>query len=340
MNKKNLFLVVGILLISIILSLFIFKDKIASIIDDHRVVLEVNGEQVTKREYKIRFNALKENAIQFSSRTDILDQVFNGKTYRELLKDELFTILTEELLCLQEARKRNINLTKQEEEEIKKYIQELKANEEMRGYFNQYLRKIDSDENHFYRDLYKTRLINKLYSSITSKTTVSDSEIVNYYNTNKNQFKKRKIIDIFLKVENEEEDARKREIANKIVSELKKGENFEKIGQKYSEDDSASTTKGIIDYFRKGEKEAEYGSVFEEEVFKLAVGQISNVIKTVKGYHIVKVLDEKYMPLDEVKEEIQSKLMKQKKDEAFRLYIENLKKLSKINVYKDRTKDL
>lgn len=229
MNKKNLFLVVGILLISIILSLFIFKDKIASIIDDHRVVLEVNGEQVTKREYKIRFNALKENAIQFSSRTDILDQVFNGKTYRELLKDELFTILTEELLCLQEARKRNINLTKQEEEEIKKYIQELKANEEMRGYFNQYLRKIDSDENHFYRDLYKTRLINKLYSSITSKTTVSDSEIVNYYNTNKNQFKKRKIIDIFLKVENEEEDARKREIANKIVSELKKGENFEKL---------------------------------------------------------------------------------------------------------------
>lgn len=75
-------------------------------------------------------------------------------------------------------------------------------------------------------------------------------------------------------------------------------------------------------------------------MFKLAVGQISNVIKTVKGYHIVKVLDEKYMPLDEVKEEIQSKLMKQKKDEAFRLYIENLKKLSKINVYKDRTKDL
>lgn len=195
----------------------------------------------------------------------------------------------------------------------------------MRGYFNQYLRKINSDENHFYRDLYKTRLINKLYSSITSKTTVSDSEIINYYNTNKNQFKKRKIIDIFLKVENEEEDARKREIANKIVSELKKGESFEKLVKKYSEDDGASTTKGIIDYFRKGEKEAEYGSVFEEEVFKLAVGQISNVIKTVKGYHIVKVLDEKYMPLDEVKEEIQSKLMKQKKDEAFRLYIENLK---------------
>ncbi|ADL42946.1 PpiC-type peptidyl-prolyl cis-trans isomerase [Caldicellulosiruptor obsidiansis OB47] len=330
----------GILLISIILSLFIFKGKIARIIDDHKVVLEVNGEQVTKREYKIRFNTLKENAIQFSSRADILDQVFNGKTYRELLKDELFTILTEELLCLQDARRRNIYLTKQEEEEIKKYIEELKANEEMRSYFNQYLRKIGSDENHFYRDLHKTRIINKLYSSITSKTTVSDSEIVNYYNTNKNQFKKIKIMDIFLKVENEEEDVQKREIANKIVSELKKGEDFEKLVKKYTEDESVGITKGIIDYFRKGEKEAEYGSVFEEEVFKLAVGQVSNIIKTIKGYHIVKVLDEKYMPLDEVKGEIQSKLMKQKKDQVFRLYIENLKKSSKINVYKDRTKDL
>ncbi|AZT90843.1 peptidylprolyl isomerase [Caldicellulosiruptor changbaiensis] len=340
MNRKSLILITGIIFVSIILLLFILKDHIVKLIDDNKVVLEVNGDQITKREYKIRFNTLKENAIQFSSRTDILDQVFNGKTYRELLKDELFRILIEELLCLQEARRKNIYLTRQEEDEIRKYIEELKRNMEMRNYFNQYLRKIGSDENHFYRDLQKTRIINKLYKYVTERITLSDSEVIKYYNANKSQFRKIKVMDIFLRVENAEEDAKKRKVANEVISELKRGEDFEKLVKKYSEVESLDGKKGIIDYFRKGEKEAQYGSVFEEEVFKLAVGQISNVIKTVNGYHIVKVIDEKYMPFDEVKGEIQTKLIKQKKDEVFKSYIENLKKMSKINIYKDRVKDL
>lgn len=338
-NKNKTYVILGILFISIIIIL-VFRKSVTKAIDDNKVVLEVNNDHVIKREYKIRFNALKENAIQFSSRTDILDQVVNGKKYKELLKNELITILTEELLCLQEAKRRNIHLTKQEENEIRKYIEDLKANNGMKNYFSQYLKKIGSNEKHFYEDLYKTRVINKLYATITTKVVIDDSDLQNYYNTNKDEFQKVKIIDIFLKVDKKKDDPKKNELAKKAISELQKGTKFEDLVKRYSEDENTRANNGVIDYFRKGEKEAQYGSVFEEEVFKLSVGQTSNVIKTINGYHIVKVLDKKHIPFKEVRDEIHSKLLKQKKDEFFKLYIENLKNSARINIYKDKVSDL
>jgi len=335
-KKKNIiFLTLSVLIVLILLTFAVFKDEVKKIYEDYKIVVEVNEDRVTLREYKIRYNTLKENAIQFSSRTDILDQVFNGKTYRELLKENLFNVLIEELLCLQEAKKRNITLTAKEKNELKKYIDDIKSNSETNSYFVQYLKKIGSDEKHFFEDLCKTRIVNKVYNLVTNKITVEDKEIMEYYNTNKSNFRKIKVLDIFLKVNNETENIQKKKIADKIILELKNGKEFEYLLNKYLEYNALKDKNGLIDYFRRGEKESEFGSNFENEVFKLSIGQVSDVIKTLNGYHIVKIIGEKYMSIEEVKDELRYNLLRIKKEEFFKSYLENLKKNSKIKIYNE-----
>ncbi|WAM33206.1 peptidylprolyl isomerase [Caldicellulosiruptor morganii] len=340
MRKGRIFKFVFLALILICGLLVLFRENIKNFIDNNRVVLVVNDTQIRKNEYKIRYNTLKENAIQFSSRQDILDQVINGKKYRDLLKDELFDVLIEETLCLQEIKRRNITLSSEEKKEVDKYISDIKSNSEMLKYFNEYLKKIGSDENRFRKDLEKTRLINKLYSAVTQKVTVGDSEIKDYYMKNINAYKKVKIYDIFLEVKNGSEEAEKRKLAEKLIKEIKNGADISELAKKYSDDAITKKNGGIIDYFRRGEKEQSYGSVFEEEVFKLSKGELSNIIKTNLGYHIVKVIDVKTIPLEEVKDEIRSIVLKNKKNEVFNLFLKNLKESSKIKVFKEKVSEL
>lgn len=93
---------------------------------------------------------------------------------------------------------------------------------------------------------------------------------------------------ILLKTEGKS-DAEVRAKAEQVLKEVTAGGDFAALAKKYSEDESNAQEGGDLDYFSRGRMVAE----FENAAFALAPGEISPLVKTQFGYHIIKVTDRK-----------------------------------------------
>jgi foldase protein PrsA len=117
--------------------------------------------------------------------------------------------------------------------------------------------------------------------------------------------------------------------AESVLAELKKGAQFDALAKKYSEDPSAAYG-GELGSIGKGEMVA----AFDSAAFLLKEGEISSLVRTPFGVHIIKALvspKKKVRPFDDVKKSIVDELMQEKK----RKKIKELRDSSKIEVLWD-----
>jgi len=77
--------------------------------------------------------------------------------------------------------------------------------------------------------------------------------------------------------------------AEDLLTQIKAGADFAKLAQENSEDPGSAANGGDLGYFGKGKMVPE----FETAVFSLQVGQVSELVRTVYGFHIIKVTDKK-----------------------------------------------
>ncbi|MCX7943195.1 MAG: SurA N-terminal domain-containing protein [Deltaproteobacteria bacterium] len=159
---------------------------------------------------------------------------------------------------------------------------------------------------------------------------VSESEIDNllkndyqkietYYNTNISEFsqpKQYRARHILLKLaQNASESDEKKvlERARKIISDIKAGAKFEELAKQYSEDEVSKVRGGDLDYFSEGRMVRP----FEEAVKKLKEGEITEEpVRTIFGYHIIKLEGTKEATKKELKEverEIARRLISEEK---------------------------
>jgi len=113
------------------------------------------------------------------------------------------------------------------------------------------------------------------YKAIADGVKVSDKQLEKYYTENK---------DNYLTIEASHILVEKKEDAEKLLKELKGGADFAKLAKENSKDGSA-INGGVLGAFGKGQMVPE----FEKAAFALKVGEISDVVKTDYGYHIIKV---------------------------------------------------
>ena len=92
-----------------------------------------------------------------------------------------------------------------------------------------------------------------------------------------------------------------------MLARAKAGEDFAKLANQYTEEEVGKTRGGDLDFFGRGQMAKE----FEEAAFALKPGQISDIVKTQFGLHIIKTTDHKpaaTRPLEEVKAQIEDQL--------------------------------
>jgi peptidyl-prolyl cis-trans isomerase D len=148
------------------------------------------------------------------------------------------------------------------------------------------------------------------------KVAVPAADIQRYYNDNIQQYQtpeQVKASHILLKTDGKDEATVRRE-AEKILAEVKNGGDFAALATKYSEDEGSKATGGDLDYFSRGRMVPE----FENVAFTLQPGQISDLVKSQFGFHIIKVVDKRpgsTRPLDEVQAQIQEQLSLQLADQ-------------------------
>lgn len=132
------------------------------------------------------------------------------------------------------------------------------------------------------------------------------------------------------------EDAKKE--AKDIIKKLDKGEDFEKLAKKYSDDSATSKKGGDLGWVSTGDMVEE----FDEAAFKLKKGKYtSSPVKTTYGYHIIYKVDEKAKPkFKKAKSEIKDALVKQKLEDDPTLYYNTLDSIRKEAGLKFEDKDL
>jgi peptidyl-prolyl cis-trans isomerase D len=115
---------------------------------------------------------------------------------------------------------------------------------------------------------------------------------------------------ILLKTEAKDE-ATVKKAAEDVLKQAKGGADFAALAKKYSEDDSNKDKGGDLDYFGRGIMAKE----FEEAAFAMQPGQISDLVKTQFGFHIIKLVDKKAATtrsLDEVRPQIEEQIKLEK----------------------------
>src|SRR5216683_6287633 len=93
---------------------------------------------------------------------------------------------------------------------------------------------------------------------------------------------------ILLKTEGKDDAAVKAKAAD-VLKQVKAGADFAELAKKHSEDEASAKNGGDLDYFGKGKMVPE----FDQAAFSMQRGQISELVKTQYGYHIIKVVDKK-----------------------------------------------
>jgi len=122
--------------------------------------------------------------------------------------------------------------------------------------------------------------------------------------------------------------------AEAILEELQAGKDFAELAKARSEDTGSAEKGGDLGAIRHGQTVQE----FEEAAFRLKDGELSPVIKTQYGYHILKggAHETVVQPFEEVKEQIRRSLLQQKQRETFMAFMADLEKNARTEIFEDR----
>ena len=168
-----------------------------------------------------------------------------------------------------------------------------------------------------------------LNKKIGDKLNFSDEEMESYYWSH---------IDKFIappKVNASHILLRSQEDAQMVLNKLKNGDSFTELAKKYSIDLPMALEGGSMGTIEKGKSLPQ----LEEALFILDVGEISDIIKSRYGYHILrvdKIIADKHYPFKEVREKIKAELTKEKEAIAFQEMVGQLEEGKVIEIYKDR----
>ena len=207
-----------------------------------------------------------------------------------------------------------------DEQEFKKAIENLEMNEkELREYTR--------------RDLLISRFIE---TTFVSKVVVPEAEIRDFYDKNQDKFKRDETVKashilIGLDSAASADDRKKAgEKAEKLRKELAGGADFAALAKGNSTCPS-SQQGGDLGFFGKGQMVP----AFEKAAFALKPGEISDVVETQFGYHIIKLTEKKpadMIAFTDVKAKIEEFLKGQKVNEAIQKYLADTKKTAKIEI--------
>jgi peptidyl-prolyl cis-trans isomerase C len=178
-------------------------------------------------------------------------------------------------------------------------------------------------------DFRRAMLIDALLEeALKDKGEVTENEIQKYYKENESRFSEPREIKIRHILVNSEE------VLKEVLARVAKGERFEKLASTYNIDRSREDG-GSLGYIRRGQLAPSFAQ-FEEAAFSLSKkGEISEVVKTIYGYHLIQLEDRRgtvLRPFDQVKEKIRFFLQTKKRQDAYLEYMKEAKSKAKILV--------
>ena len=293
-----------------------FAEKVPSLDpDENKAMVSTKDFVITTGEViQSIYQSSGNRANQFATR----DSEFIKSMVQRMAKN-----LGEKKLLMQQAEKTNVTVSQAMVDSVLQLQYSHYGGQEK---FNEMMTNHGINIDFINNDIKSNLTINKLLQErLNGATAITDEDILAAYNEDKTA----SVRHILLMTQGKSDSA-KTEIRKKmegILEEAKNGADFAKLAEKYTEDPGSRDKGGLYEDFTKGRMV----KPFEDAAFSVPVGEISDIVETRYGYHILKVVDRKKetKPLDEVKENIRKKLTNLKKNEAYNSFIDDLKKEAK-----------
>jgi parvulin-like peptidyl-prolyl isomerase len=277
------------------------------------MALVVNGEKIDDNEIQREVERLRPR----------YEQVFAEKDPKERqaqLLDWSRENVIERVLLRQEAEKDGWNVPAAEvETALARLREQSKKSEELHAAFN-----AASDGEIKAMIEQQMQVERKIDAICAGAAQPSDEEIRKYYEENKDQFKSDeqvRVAHIVKYVNWQTDEAAALEIIRRAQQEIKNGAAFEVIVDKYTD---CADSGGDLGFVGRGQMVEE----FEDVVFKLGVGQVSDVFRTRFGFHLAKVYSRtppRVPELKEIKARVAKELKEQMKEQALADFLDALR---------------
>ncbi len=264
-----------------------------------------------------------------------MNQPFHGKISDEKMKkvrSDAMKILVDYELRAQDARSKGMKIPQAVlDEEMNKMVKKFKTKEDLAAAY----KGAGFTKKTFLRIMERRLLAEKiLVSEVDDKVSVTPEKIKNYYDSNPSKYnmpEQFRASHILIKVDpGAGQELRKafRANAEAVLKRIKDGEKFEEIAINES-DDPSKIKGGDLGYFHAGQTVAE----FEEALTKLKVGETSDVVESLYGYHIIRLTERRpprQIPFDDIQDKIKKDLISSQKSNLLEEWMGGLYKKAKI----------
>ena len=296
-----------------------------------RIVAVVNDEVITLVELNRGFEPYAKNIeVNYKGNDKEATLQQNKKVFLQRLIDQL--------LIEQQAKKAGAGFTAVSDEDVMNVVKDMLAKNNLS--MENYVKKLAAEGNSLEAvkkeisgQMLRMRLLRR---EVQSKILVTDEEIGEYYEKNRQDYEgkeavriKQILLPVAADADKKTRDSVK-EQARQLRERISQGEPFEILAAQYSKGPAAAQG-GDIGFVERGVMVPEA----EKAAFSLPAGQVSDVIETEMGFHIIAVVDKRgagLKPLPAVRNEIKAKIEDEKVTKKYDEWIEDLRKKSFIDV--------
>ncbi len=281
---------------------------------EDRIVAVVNSDLIMLSE-------LKRDLLPEQER---LRKLYKGEDLERRLKTAEaigVTKMIERKLQLQAAKNKGVDVSDQE---VTQAVEEMKKQGET-------LDSADPNTARSIRD--QLTLMRVVDREVRGLIMVADSEMKRYYQEHQDRFaypEEYQLSQILIKPRTPDGLAVAQGRAEALLATLKQGEPFEDLALRFS-DGAGASRGGRLGLVRQGE----LIPTLEQALASVPVGQITGIVETAEGLHIVRVDDKKprqFRPFEQVKAEIQSLVFQQKTEDQYQVWMADLKNKAYIEI--------
>ena len=289
------------------------------------VVARVNGEAISKGDFDEAVKELEASA----------GQPVPADQRNEVLRGVLDQLIGYRLL-VQETKNRKITVA---DAELDARIAEIRKQFPTEEAFKQVLTQRSLTVEKLRSDARDDLLVSKmLQAELGNKSAVTPAQVTEFYNQNPSQFQQGERVKAshILIAFPENADAAAKQAAKVkaegILKEVKSGKDFAALAKANSQDPGSAPNGGDLGFFQQGQMVPPFDAV----AFKLAPGEISDLVETTFGYHIIKVAEKspaRTVPLDDVRPQLEQYLEGQNRQQQTQAFVEALKAKGKVEIF-------
>jgi peptidyl-prolyl cis-trans isomerase SurA len=265
-------------------------------------------------------------------------QRLSGRTLQNQAKDLYHrTLMSLVHLRLQLERARKLNLQVQDED-VTYHIDTLKkqnqiSNEQLEQMLQSRGLTLEAYREQVREGLLVAKVVN---AEVRSRLVVLDTELQEVYQQRQERYKVAgeltvsHILFLVAPQASDEEVERQRQKAAEVLQKLRAGGNFAELARQYSDGPSADQA-GLLGTFRAGE----LLPGFEEAAAKLQPGEISDIVRTRIGFHIIRVESRKdggHRPFEAVREDIKAELLQTKTEQKYQEWLDSLRQSAYVKI--------